>query len=273
VIPRLIAFDLDGTLLTSDKRVSDATKRALGEMAGRGVRLALASGRLGISMAQAVAGMDIDFAMLTLNGAMVYNGPVDDKHLVYSAPLAAEYADELVAFAEGKDFAINYYIDGTLRTVLNDATRPWVDVYYRQTRTPCISVDTLEAVRGRSPAKVIYVGPEHTLDELEAYFRKRWDGRVYVCRTWEYYLEFLDIRANKGDGLTALAASCGVSLGEVAAFGDAANDIPMLRACGMGIAMKNASDEVKKAAACVTEYTNDEDGVARQWERMKEDEK
>jgi Cof subfamily protein (haloacid dehalogenase superfamily) len=271
MIPKLIAFDLDGTLLTSDKRISKGNLRALREMTDCGVRLALASGRLGSSMSRVVDGLDIPLAMMTLNGAMVYNGPVSAANLVYSAPLASNYADELVDFACGKDFAINYYIDDKLHSVYNSRTKSWIDVYYGQTRTPCVYMDDLNMFRGRSPAKLIFIGPRKELDDLEKMFRARWAGQVYVCRTWDYYLEFLDIKANKGLGLAALAKSCGCGLHEAAAFGDAENDIPMLEACRMGAAMKNATDEVKSSAARVTEYTNDEDGVAREWERMKND--
>jgi hydroxymethylpyrimidine pyrophosphatase-like HAD family hydrolase len=74
-------------------------------------------------------------------------------------------------------------------------------------------------------------------------------------------------KATKGLGLKALCGALGVSLGETAAYGDAENDMPMLEAAGTGVAMKNAPDRVKGCADRVTELTNDEDWVAREWER------
>ncbi|MBD3316740.1 MAG: Cof-type HAD-IIB family hydrolase [Chitinivibrionales bacterium] len=267
--PKLLAFDLDGTLLTSDKKLSKANRDALVDMAAHGSLVTFASGRLGSSMMRVAAGLDIDLAMLTLNGAAVYSGHVDKKHLVYQAPLAGSYADQLISFAQGRDFALNYYIDDRLYAIKNPMTARWIDLYYQQTRTDYVFLDDFGSFTGRSPSKVIFVGAPNTIDEMEEAFRAQWDGEIYICRTWDHYLEFLSPQANKGKGLRALATALGVDLADVVAFGDAENDIPMLKACGMGVAMQNAPDPVKEAADYVSEWTNDEDGVAKEWERLK----
>jgi Cof subfamily protein (haloacid dehalogenase superfamily) len=273
MLPQLMAFDLDGTLLTNEKRISEKNRLALLEMSSMGIRVALASGRLGSSMTRVLENTGIDPAMMTLNGAMVYNGPVNRSNLVYSAPLPSQYADELVGFAREKEFAVNFYIDDKLHSVKNEKTAPWIDVYHGQTRTEYVFVDDLTMFSGRSPSKLIYVGPEHVIDDMEKRFRELWAGKVYVCRSWHYYLEFLSIKANKALGLKALADSCGIDMSRVAAFGDEENDIPMLETCGLGIAMKNGSVKAKAAASRVTEYSNDEDGVAMEWERIKRENK
>ncbi|MBD3391481.1 MAG: Cof-type HAD-IIB family hydrolase [Chitinivibrionales bacterium] len=267
--PKLIALDLDGTLLTTGKRLTPANRAALEDMARCGVRVVLASGRLGSSMAKVVAGMDVDIAMMTLNGAAVYTSKVDRKHLVYEAPLQARFADALVAYAEGKPLALNYYIDDTLFTIQNGHNRQWIDLYYQQTQTDCELVDNLDMFAGRTPSKVIFVGDPSLLDRLEKEFRAKWDQQVYVCRTWEYYLEFLNLDANKAKGITALANAFGIDLREAAAFGDGENDMPMIEAAGAGIAMQNAPDKVKKVAGYVSPWTNDEDAVAKEWDRLK----
>ena len=74
---------------------------------------------------------------------------------------------------------------------------------------------------------------------------------------------------NKAKGLTLLAQALNIDMSEVAAFGDAENDIPMLQAAGQGIALQNASDEVKQHAHRVSPWTNDEDAIAHEWERIK----
>jgi predicted Fe-Mo cluster-binding NifX family protein len=107
------------------------------------------------------------------------------------------------------------------------------------------------------------------MDKQESFFRSLWKDEIYICRTWDYYLEFLNPHANKGDGLTALAESYGLGIDDVIAFGDASNDIPMLKSAGLGIAVGNASDEVKAAAKKVSEWTNDQDAVAKEWEILK----
>jgi Cof subfamily protein (haloacid dehalogenase superfamily) len=271
MLPRLFAFDLDGTLLTGGKRLSPANENALHEMAEAGAVIAFASGRLGSSMQKLVPATLPDVAMLTLNGAAVYTGRSKGARKILDIPLSNTAADCLVDHALNKPFGLNYYIDGRLYAVNNQTTAPWLGLYYEQTGTEYHYVENLDAFRGRRPSKIIFVGPPALLDEQETYFRRRWGASVYVCRTWDYYLEFMDPRVNKAAGLEALAKEYGVEWPQVAAFGDAENDIPMLEKAGQGIAMANASTEVKRAAGRVSPWTNDEDGVAKEWERMKKE--
>jgi Cof subfamily protein (haloacid dehalogenase superfamily) len=266
---KLIAFDLDGTLLTKDKRLSAANRAALLDMQRQGVRIVFASGRLGSSMMPYALGFDPPVAMLTLNGAMAYGGSVGRSELVYQSSLPARYAEELVAFARAQDFAVNYYIDDKLYAVKTPVGAPWNELYFRQTATEFNFIADLGAFAGRTPSKVLFVGAAERLDELEAYFRSRWGSAIYICRTWDYYLEFMNVDADKGKALSALAFYFGYRPSEVIAFGDGPNDIPMLTGFGLGIAMANADEAVKKAVAYVSPWSHVEDGVAREWERIK----
>ena len=112
------------------------------------------------------------------------------------------------------------------------------------------------------------MGDPSEIDKQESYFRSLWGDSIYICRTWDYYLEFLNPHANKAEGLQALARSYGLSMKDVIAFGDASNDIPMLREAGLGIAVGNAADEVKNAADKVSTWTNDQDAVAMEWKLL-----
>jgi Cof subfamily protein (haloacid dehalogenase superfamily) len=265
MLPRLFAFDLDGTLLNSQKKISEANSATLTEMRASGAIVALASGRLGSSMVQYV-NKKFDLPMLTLNGAAVYMGEKDQSKLIYHAPLAAEYADYLINYASGKNFAVNYYIDDKLYAVKDKTTSQWLDIYYRETSTQYNFAASYQDFAGKSPSKMLFVGDPAEIDKQEAYFKNLWNDSVYVCRTWDYYLEFLNPNANKGKGLEVLADAYNINPKDIVAFGDAANDIPMLKSAGLGIAMKNATDDVKLAAGKVSKWTNDEDGVTREWE-------
>ncbi len=267
--PRLLAFDLDGTLLTSEKRLSPANRDALIDMGKRGAVVVLASGRLGASMARYAEEIPVDTALLTLNGAAVFTGKDRGSRLIHSAPLAASYADELIRRSAGGNYAVNYYIDDRLYALRTPATTRWTDLYYAQTATPCEFLDSFLPFLGRSPSKIIFVGGSVDLDKEESACRGEWGEELYIVRTWDYYLEFLNPAANKGRGIAALAAVYGVDTADIVAFGDANNDIPMFETAGTGIAMKNATDGVKKAASYVSEWSNDEDAIAREWEKLK----
>lgn len=269
MVPKLIAFDLDGTLLRTDKSLSPANRAALQEMNQNGTTVALASGRFGSSMMPYAQSLDFNPAMLTLNGAAVFTCNLDPSTQIYHAPLDVTYAQELIRFAEGKPMALNFYVDSDLYCLRNQHNQEWIDLYYQQTQTPYREVTDLKDLSHRAPSKLIYIAAPETLDPIQDHFRTLWQDQVYICRTWDYYLEFLNIQANKAQGLTLLAQALNIDMNEVAAFGDAENDIPMLQAAGLGIAMQNAPDEVKQHARHISPWTNDQDGIAREWERIK----
>jgi Cof subfamily protein (haloacid dehalogenase superfamily) len=236
---------------------------------GRGSVVALASGRIASSVARYADTLDVDVALLTLNGAAVYTSARDPGSIVYSVCVPTEFSDHLLAYAAGKDFALNFYHDGTLYGVRSPAAERWIELYTRQTASRYEYVDTFSRLAGKAAHKVLFVGDPARLDKEEEKFRALWGDRVYVVRTWDYYLEFLHPEATKGRGLAVLARALTIDLAEVAAFGDSENDIPMLEIAGVGIAMANALDRVKAAADRVSVWTNDQDGVAREWERLR----
>jgi Cof subfamily protein (haloacid dehalogenase superfamily) len=268
--PKLLAFDLDGTLLATDKRLSAANRDALSDMAASGAVVALASGRLRASMQTVARQLDINPAMLTLNGAAVYTSADADADAIHSMGLQVNYSEELLAHAASRDFALNFYKDDRLHTVRKAKTARWTDLYVDQTSSVYEFVDSLDSLRGTGPDKIIFVGDKAELDNEEAWFREHWGDQVYIVRTWDYYLEFLHRDANKGTGLTALANSFGIDIADVAAFGDSNNDIPMLEIAGYPIAMANSTEATKKATGYVSPWSNDEDAVAKEWERMKQ---
>ncbi len=268
--PRLFAFDLDGTLLNSRKEISPANAAALEQMMESGAVVAFASGRLGSSMKQFFPRLGRDLAMLTLNGAEVFLDSRNGYRRVYSAPLSPFHADYLIRYAQDKPFALNYYFEDRLYSVKNKMSSSWIDLYYQQTSTSYNFLNSFESLAGRAPSKIIFVGEPSEIDGQESRFRAAWKKNpVYICRTWTHYLEFLNIKANKGIGLEALASAYGIGMSDVVAFGDAQNDIPMLSRAGWGVAMKNSDEKVKRSAARVTDFTNDQDGVAREWEKIK----
>ncbi|MBD3319483.1 MAG: Cof-type HAD-IIB family hydrolase [Chitinivibrionales bacterium] len=265
----LFAFDLDGTLLNSGKQISPANAAALQEIVASGGIVALASGRLASSVAQYTTDPAVDPAILTLNGAAVFRGKKHNNELIYSARLEPDHVDFLIDYAHNKPYAFNFYHDGKLFSTRTGLSDKWIELYYNQTRTEYNFIDSFETLRGRSPFKIIFVGDPKELDREEESMKKTFDGSVYVVRSWDYYLEFLNPQANKARGLEALADAYSVDLDDVIAFGDADNDIPMLQAAGRGIAMHNATPGAKQAADSISEWSNDEDAVAKEWERLK----
>ncbi|MDR2692763.1 MAG: Cof-type HAD-IIB family hydrolase [Chitinispirillales bacterium] len=267
--PKLFAFDLDGTLLDSGKRVRPANAAALRRINESGAAVALASGRLGCGVRRYAPELGIDPALVVLNGAEVYTSSNPGARRVYYAPLNASCAEYLIHYCQNKPVALNFYYDDRLYSAKTDKNAEWTELYYEQTGVSYNFIDkNFSAVAGLPPSKILFVGAPAYLDEQEAHFQAMWGegggNAVYVCRTWNHYLEFMNPKATKGIGLAALCDALGINMSEAAAYGDAENDIPMLTAVGCGAAMKNAETAVKQAAGRVTEMTHDEDWVARE---------
>lgn len=269
--PKLFAFDLDGTLLNNKKDLSPDNINALHEIVETGNIIALASGRISGSMIPYADKLKKKVALLTLNGAVVYKDAFNLSEPVYDIPLPYEYADFLIQYAYDKSFGLNYYLNEKLYAVKQANNYQWYDLYYEQTSSEYSFVQSFDHFSGKTPSKIIFIGNPEELDSQEDYFKNLWGDSVYICRTWDYYLEFLNIKANKGSGIEALANALNIELSDIVAFGDAPNDIPMLEKVGLGIAMKNADPEVKSIASRVSSYTNDENGIAQEWELLKKE--
>ena len=115
--------------------------------------------------------------------------------------------------------------------------------------------------------KLLLLGNEEQLNEFETVIPEEWRNEFYVVRSQKYLIEVLTKGVNKAFGLEKLANKLGVQPSEIAAIGDAANDIEMLKYAGLAIAMGNASEEVKAIADIVTD-TNENNGVIKAIDKL-----
>ncbi|MDR3011663.1 MAG: Cof-type HAD-IIB family hydrolase [Chitinispirillales bacterium] len=271
MMPKMFAFDLDGTLLDANKRISPANIAALREMAAAGAVIALASGRIGFSVRRYVSDLGFDPALVLLNGAEVFTSASPDAQSIYTAPLASQHAKHLTDYAADKPIAVNFYHEDKIHTVKSDNNEEWIELYRKQIGVDRVFLDDFSTMNNVAPSKIIFIADQPYIDKLEKHFHSLWaSDSVYVCRSWRHYLEFMNPKASKGIGLKTLGDALGIKMSETVAYGDEENDIPMLETAGMGVAMKNATEKVKKTAKRITELTNDEDWVAREWKNISE---
>lgn len=242
----LLALDLDGTLLRSDQTLSARTMRALERCRAAGMRVAIATGR---SMTTAVPYAKIirPDALIVHGGALAAAG---DKVLL-SRRMPAELTDSLTAacFRAGADIVTVETPEGC----------------FVNREAPPLPPDYAHAV-----PRDLHMPLGLDAYELTASFPNRASAeRVAAAFTacepvgfaGERFVRFALRGADKREAAEAVAAHFSISMEETVAFGDDYNDIYLLRACGMGVAMANAADEIK-AAADETTAANDADGVA-----------
>jgi hypothetical protein len=267
---RLIALDLDGTLLNDAGMISPTDAEALRRFAGSGGLVALCSGRMTANIRPFYRTLGLDGPTIAYNGALARESEAAGSSVILETALPARYADELIAYCRQERFHLNYYLDEKLYAVGDPALRPYADLYSRQTGAVFHFLPDLDAFRGREPTKAIIVTdptlpgaphPRHR-DELYAVWSRRWGSEVTVMRTNPEYLEFYHRDASKGRALSALAGRYGIDQSLVLAMGDSFNDISMLEWAGCAVAVANARAEAKAVAAWVSPLSNNQSAVA-----------
>lgn len=261
---KLIALDMDGTLLTFDKRLSERNRIALQRASDRGIHIVPATGRLFSGLPQVVLGLPWLKYAINSNGASVYD--VDGDSVLYHAEIPLSQAVRMMSWLDGLPVIYDCYMDdrGWMTRTMYDqiatyAYDPIVVDYMRSIRTPVDDLKSFVSARCMDVQKI----QAFCLDvrtQRHLLFHTPFPN-LTVSSSVERNVEFNHKDANKGAALLALAAHLHIPRAQIMAFGDGANDIPMLRDAGIGVAMGNAPEEVK-AAADVIAAGNDEDGVA-----------
>ncbi len=260
---RLVALDLDGTLLRSDKTISARTLQTIQTAREQGVIVAIATGRM-YSTARAygkLLGLG-DMPMVLYAGGLIQT--VETGKKLYEKTIPVEDARTLLAMAKEQGWQMQTYIDDVLRAAVSDC---WVQGYERKTGAQAVICgDAFYQPQGPCN-KILSRGPHEELLQRKAYIDAHMPGKLQVLFSEDTFLEIMPTEVDKGRGLQRLADLFGVSIEETMAVGDSQNDIDMLKAAGLSVTMENAHDEIKKIAGYVT-ASNDEDGVAQAIEKF-----
>lgn len=268
----LIAFDLDGTLLRDDKSLSRRTLAALQAAADAGAVIVPATGRIYRGVPQILLRQSFIRYCISVNGAKVVDMTTGET--IFREELDNELALRIMEHMDTLDVLYDCYKDdwGYVSRPMFERAGEYIsdagilELFYRS-RTPVEDLKEYLRQSGGSVQKT----QMHFRDlrarraELER-LPKLFDG-ISVTSSIPTNIEINSAAADKGAALSALCEALGVPREETAAFGDGTNDISMLRAAGLGVAMGNAEFLVKAAADAVTE-DNEHDGVALTIERL-----
>ena len=262
---RLIAFDLDGTLFNDKKEVTAETFRTLERAANMGIEIVPSTGRFWNAIPDNIKALDFVHYALTLNGAAIFDVKAGKTITEFTIPtLRAEtlchvFDDLGVIYdfvADGKGYMRRDHYERLSEVMVAE----WQTKIVRDMRSPVDDVyGTLSNVSGVQKMQIYTLDKalrENLLKSLPHVFPK-----LLFTSSVPNNIEINDTKANKGGGLKFLAEYLGIPMSETLAFGDGLNDITMIEAAGIGVAMENAVDEVKAAADYVTLDCNN-DGVA-----------
>lgn len=269
---KLIALDLDGTLLNSNKELTERNARALGRAADAGMEIVPTTGRFFDGMPEAVRTLPFLHYAITINGAQVQD--IRTGEVIYRAELPLEQALAIMECLDTLPVIYDCYQDNwgwITRSMQERAAEYAPDHHYlgmlRTLREPVEELKEFLRQKGRDVQKVqLFAKDQAVRAEVLKTYEDRFPG-TKVSSSVVNNVEINTAAANKGDAIRALAKHIGITMGQTMSFGDGINDLSMIAACGVGVAMENACDEVKRAAN-VMAPSCDEDGVARVIEEM-----
>ncbi len=253
---RLIAIDVDGTLLNTSREISSRTLEVLDRVRSKGVKLVLVTGRNYPGVKPLYQAIRANGPVVCYNGASVING--DDGSVISSTMLDDRITRRIIEFARARDIHIQVFIGNQF--------------YYERARKEAASYEANVNIAGKvisfseiddlRALKVLCIADHEKLLEISDEIREAFGDKIFQTFSFPYYLEVMSGEVSKAEGLKVVSLQLGIDPDEIAAFGDGENDIAMLKFAGVGVAMENASDPVKEAAGYVT-CSNDEDGLAR----------
>jgi Cof subfamily protein (haloacid dehalogenase superfamily) len=263
----LIALDLDGTLLRSDKTIGRRTIDALHAAHKKGVEIVLASGRMTPAMESTVDLLGLDVFLVSYNGAVISGPRSESRKKLVHMPLPADVARDLYAFARAHKYQVNFYHEDVILTEDAPHLRPWVELYRTRNGSPFRFVESLEDYLHHAPTKLLLVTEPDTRNRLFKEMVPAFGARSCMVCSDPEYLEFLSSDVCKGRGVARLAELRGIPLSSVMGVGDGDNDLTMVSMAGWGVAVGNAGPQCKAAARVTTARDHDNDAVAEAVER------
>lgn len=265
---KLVALDMDGTLLDSSKKLPEENRKTIEEYAKKGIHFAFCTGRV-MNELELISGElpSVRYA-ITCNGAYVNDLTVKEPdNEIFEDSFTIEEVKELYYLIKNKGFDMMFELqaDGVVyaqESCINDPDRygvGYIRELIKETRVPVPNIEEFINNRTKNVGKtnIFFPTPEIRMQALEAF-----EGLDYDFA----YSEPTNIDINKkgchkGVGLVKLAEHLGLSMDEVMAIGDNFNDIEFLKTAGFSVVMANAPEEIKELADYVT-LSNDESGVA-----------
>lgn len=252
---KLIAIDIDDTLINDDKEVTPATQQALEQAVAKGAVVTLATGRAYASAHKIARQTGLNVPIITYQGALVKN--LLDEQVLYERYVPKDAAQKLFEYCIENNLHLQTYIDDKLYA--REENQKIIDYTTLNNTKYYIEPDFSKLVAQPTPKMLIIDEPDY-LDEIIPVLRDLLGDSVHITKSKPHFLEIMHHEGTKGHALKFLAAHFGCDLSETIAIGDSWNDHEMLEAAGLGVAMGNAIPALKEIADYVT-ASNNEDGV------------
>lgn len=256
--PKLVALDVDGTLVGHSLTISPGVRAAIARMQDAGITGSLITGRMYRAVLPFVRELGFEAPIVCYQGAAVIDPTTDE--VLYHVALENDVVRDIIALAEREHAHLQLYRN---------------DEYYCETRNrfsefyaslamhePIIVPSLRETFAYSEATKAVIVADPSDAERFVAEMHEHLGARAYVTRSLPQFVEILSPKADKGVALRMVAARLGIEMSDVIAVGDSWNDVPLLQAAGFGIAMGSGPPELKAVAHAVVADV-EHDGVAK----------
>lgn len=264
---KLVAIDIDGTLLNNERQITPEVKQAITDATNQGVKIVLTTGRPSIGILDVIQELGLeneDNYMIAYNGAVIQNA--GSKKVLLESPL--DYNDYLEIELLSRQLNIQLHVqDFEMMYTANKEISPYTIHEASLTGIPLSYRPVSEMTPDIKIIKAMYIGEPNHLDDVIAKVPQQYKERLSMFKSAPFYYEILNPEATKGNAVHELATLLGIKQEEVMAIGDNENDLSMIEYAGIGVAMENALPSVKAICNKIT-LSNEEHGVAhaiREW--------
>ena len=254
---RLMAVDMDGTLLNPDSEITPFTLQTVKQAMAKGLKFTLCTGRPLQGVKKYVEQLELDCPVITYNGAVIAHSTTGE--ILFSQNMDTEDARRVYNLAKEKNTMFILWSQNRLyASEISEKTAFYEDI----TSTKATLLEDFEAVLADGITKFLWYDEPQTLDDWINELKESDLSETTFTKSRAYFLEFFSNKTSKAVAMEKLGEYYGICREEMITVGDQTNDLPMIEYAGLGVAMGNAVEAVKAAADHIT-ATNNEDGVAQ----------
>lgn len=263
---KLIALDLDGTLLNDEKIITEGNEKALIQAQQSGVKVVISSGRMPYGVrkyAEQLKLKEYGGYCICFNGGLVVDA---DGKVLFRKYMDRKYLKEICDIAEDTDVTVIVHKKDGLCG--NENRNEFTDVAPKTVNAPLTQIENLYEYANWDFHKILLVGEYEKLCQLKEIICQRFQSELEVCFSTPWFLEVMPQGVDKGEALKNLCETIGFAVEETIACGDNFNDRNMLETAGLSVVMANGEDELKKKADYITVKDCNNDGIAEVVEKF-----
>lgn len=259
--PKLIALDMDDTLLNKDLIITEKTAFAIKKAADKGIYIVLCSGRTKGGLDPFIKSLGLEKSeygryIVSLNGARIFD--LWKNEIIYSQNVDGEILVQAFEEAQKLDLPGEIYSPNTIYANVDNE-------WSRLDSSLCkLNLEVIEDFKGslaKGQSKMVIPGDPKIVADLQEKLKKMFGEKAVIFTSKPYFLEIMPQNCGKGEALLHLGNHLEIKADEIMAFGDSMNDESMIRLAGLSVAMCNGRKEIQEMAKFVTKKSNNEDGI------------